>query len=183
MSALNQGESLYSSFQSARWAVQAAQPFQTPWLDDNGDGTSNSADGQEAQRRGFSYAGTFRPDDNWPPYITQVITPITVAKGHGVIRANVLDDDLVGHVWAVIYPPSYRPPATGEQIVSEALPTIMLLNQGNDSYAAAYTGFDEVGVYRVVVYADDNTGVEARPVAIEVRTGWKVFLPLVRKSN
>ena len=34
---------------AARWAVQAAQPFQTPWLDDNGDGLPNTALGQWEQ--------------------------------------------------------------------------------------------------------------------------------------
>ncbi len=182
VSSLNQGESLYSSFQSARWAVQAAQPYQTPWLDDNGNGIPNELlDGQEAQQRGFNFAGTLAAD-NWPPYIVQVTTPITVTQGQGLIRAKVFDNDLVSQVSAVIYAPSYQRPATSERLISETLPTLQLLDQGDDWYAATYTGFDEIGVYRVIVYAADDAGAEARPVAIEVRTGWEVFLPISIKG-
>jgi hypothetical protein len=190
VSALDRGESLHSSFQSALWAVQAARPFQTPWLDDNGDGKANDpTDGQEAARRGFDYPGTlmktyttYTEEEQWPPYIVWAEAG-PVVNGRAVITAEIRDDKSVRSTRVMIYPPSYQPPAAGERIISETLPTINLLAQGADSYAATYTGFDEIGAYRVVVYAGDNTGVEARPVAIEVRTGWKVFVPLVRKSN
>jgi hypothetical protein len=182
LSALEQNQSLFGSFQSARWAVQSSQPFQTPWLDDDGDGIPNEWDeGQEAQRRGFAYAGTLEGEE-WPPYIVQASGPVSVTQGRGVIRANVLDDEHVQRVWTVIYAPSYRPPETGEELVSEALPTIVLLNQGSGWYAATYTGFDEIGVYRVVVYAEDDGGLEAQPVAVEARTGWQVFLPVVLRG-
>lgn len=181
LDALREGASLYSSFQTARWAVQSAQPFQRPWLDDNGNGIPNEpTDGLEAQQRGFNFAGTFA-DDDWPPYIVQASGPITISQRRGVITAKVLDDQQVQLVWAVIFPPSYQPPVPGEELVSDPLPTIVLLNQGNGSYATTYTGFDEVGLYRVVVYAEDDQGVQARPVSIEVRTGWKVYLPIAMK--
>jgi len=183
VTALGQGESLYAGFQTARWAVQSAHPDQTPWLDDDGDGLANeTGEGQEAQRRGFSYAGTL-VNEGWPPYIVQATGPERVEQGRGVIRANVLDDERVRRVWAVIYAPSYQPPQPGEELVSETLPTIVLLEQGSGWYGATYTGFNEVGLYRVVIYAEDNAGQEARPVAIEVRTGWPVFLPLVERDH
>ena len=63
----------------------------------------------------------------------------------------------------------------------ESLPTIVLQDQELDWYGAAYTGFDEMGTYRVVVHAEDGEGLEARPLTIEVRTGWAVYLPVVLK--
>jgi hypothetical protein len=183
ISALEQGESLYAGFQTARWAVQSAHPDQTPWLDDDGDGIANeTGEGQEAARRGFTFAGTLG-DEAWPPYVVQATGPAEVEQGQGVIRAEVRDDERVRRVWAVIYPPSYQPPESGEEMPQENLPTIVLLDQGSDWYGATYTGFDEVGVYRVVVYAEDDGGLEARPLAIEVRTGWQVNLPLVLKQG
>jgi len=54
---------------------------------------------------------------------------------------------------------------------------------GDGWFAATYTGFDEIGLYRVVVYAEDNDRLEARPVAAEVRTGWQMFLPTLLKEQ
>jgi len=172
-----------TAFEWAKQAVQATGLSQEPWLDDNGDGIYDEAiDGQEAQRRGFAYAGTL-VDEEWPPFIVQATGPTTIQQGQGVIRANVLDDVSVRRVWAAIYPPSYQPPSPPrEDLVSETLPTIVLLDQGNGWYGAAYTGFNEIGVYRVVIYAEDNTLLGAQPVSIEVQTGWKVFLPVVLKD-
>jgi hypothetical protein len=59
----------------------------------------------------------------------------------------------------------------------------VLVDQGEDWYAATYTGFDEVGTYRVVVYAEDDDGLEARPLAIEIRAGYSVWLPLMIKGG
>jgi hypothetical protein len=179
--ALGQGESLYASFQTARWAVASARRGQTPWLDDSGNGVANEAgDGRLAEQRGFTY-GTL--DGRWPPHIWQVLGPTSIEQGRGTIQAYVLDDDTVHRVWAVIYAPSYRAPQDREKLVQEALPTLVLNDQGNGWFAATYTGFDEVGLYRVVIYAEDNDRLEARPVAVEVRTGWKMFLPVLLKDR
>jgi parallel beta-helix repeat protein len=179
--ALGQGESLYAGFQTARWAVASARRGQTPWLDDSGNGIANEAgDGRLAEQRGFTY-GTL--DGRWPPHIWQAHGPAAIEQGQGVIQAHVMDDHTVHRVWAVIYAPSYQPPQGGEKIVQEALPTLVLQDQGNDWYAATYTGFDEVGLYRVVVYAEDNDRLEARPVAVEMRTGWRTFLPVLLKER
>lgn len=183
LAALQDNESLYSAFHIARSATQIAHPVQTPWLDDNGNGVPNeAADGQEAQLRGFAYVGTL-VGEQWPPYIAQAVGPDEITQGNGVLRATVLDDEQVRRVWAVIYAPTYRPPAPGEEMVLEALPTLVLLNQGGSEFAATYTGFDELGMYRVVIYAEDNGGREARPVVVAVRTGWGIYLPLVLRGN
>ena len=179
ITALGAGGSLYGGFQSALWAAQAAYPGQTPWIDDDGDGVANeSADGEDAARRGFAFAGTL-PGEEWPPYVVQGMEPSKIDQGQGVIRAEVRDDEGVKRVWAVIYAPSYQAPETDDELVREMLPTIVLLDQGGDWYGATYTGFNEVGVYRVVIHAEDDDGREARPLAVEVWTGWQVYLPLV----
>ena len=70
-------------------------------------------------------------------------------------------------------------------MVRETLPTVMLLNQGDGWYAADYAAFNEVGAYRVVVYAEDNEDLGARPSALEVVVEpagplyERVYLPLV----
>jgi hypothetical protein len=182
LAALDQNSSLYLAFQSARWMTQVASgDFQTPWLDDNGNGVpSETTDGQEAQRRGFTYAGTLTAE-KWPPYIVEASGPTTFLNGSGVLRAKVLDNptDGVRRVWAAIYPPSYQPPPPSSGLVREVLSTIVLLDQGGDWYSAIYAGFNERGIYRAVIYAEDGEGLEARPVAITVSTGEYTYLPLV----
>ena len=179
--ALTQGASVYGAFESARGATRSGYPYQNPWLDANGNSIPNeAADAQIAALRGFAYAGTLS-GDQWPPYIAQT-TPVAVTAGRGNLRVEVRDDDAVRYVWAVIYPPSYTPPATQEELVQETLPTAMLLSQGNGWYGAQYTGFDEMGEYRVVFYAEDDLGLSAQPVAIMVQTGWAVYLPVVIKQ-
>jgi hypothetical protein len=184
LAALGQGQSLYNGFQSARAAVQIAYPDQTPWLDDDGNGIANeTTDGQEAQRRGFTYAGTF--DSRWPPYVAQVSGPAVAPNGQGTIRAQILDDpdSWIRRVWLVVYPPSYQPPSPGERLVNQTLPGAVLQDQGGGWYAVTYTGFTERGVYRVVLFAEDSDGLEARGVALTVHVGPAGFLPLVMRGN
>jgi hypothetical protein len=181
LTGLAQGMSLYSAFQSAQTAVVSEPPPQTPWLDDNGNGIPNDfADGIQAQQRGFNFAGTLA-DDHWPPYIVAAQGPQSIIQWQGVVSATVLDDIAVRRVWAVVYPPSYQPPATSTEWVRETLPTFVLLSQGNNTYAATYTGFNEIGLYHVMIYAEDDDHLQAQPLALEIRTGWRVFLPILMK--
>ncbi|MBV7334338.1 C13 family peptidase [Chloroflexi bacterium TSY] len=181
--ALEQGSSIFSSFQTARAAAQAANSLQQPWLDGDGDGVPNEqSDGEIAAQRGFGFAGTLS-EESWPPLIREAMGPTSIESNRGVIEATVLDDVEVDDVWAVIYSPSYVSPNEGEEIAQETsiLPTIVLQRKGNNRYAAEYPGFDERGIYRIVIYADDNEGLFARPVSIDVDTGRNIFLPLVRR--
>ena len=99
--------------------------------------------------------------------------------GTEVVTHLVRDDEGVKLVWAAIYAPSYKAPAPGQTLVREDLPTLVLLDQGHNNYGATFTGFDEPGLYRVMVYAEDHKGLQARPVSLEVRTHWPTYLPLV----
>jgi len=58
----------------------------------------------------------------------------------------------------------------------------LLDTNGDDVYSAEYLSFDEIGAYRVVVYAVDQEGLEGRPRDLQVRTGWPLYLPLVLKQ-
>lgn len=181
LGALRRGESLYNSFREAQIAARVANRAQQAWLDDNGNGQpEESSDGLIAAQRGFAFAGTFTTEQ-WPPYIAQVQPPGTLENGRGQVRADVRDDLKVADVWAIIYPPSYVAPTTGEALVQESLDTMKLLDQGNGWYGANYAGFAEIGAYRIVVFAEDEQGMLARPVAITVETGHRLFLPLITR--
>jgi hypothetical protein len=181
LAALERDMSLYGSFAEARASARQAHPGQVAWLDDDGDGLPNETeDGEEAQRRGFAYAGTFA-DEQWPPYVAWAQVR-DVTGDQGVIEAEVRDDSDVSSVYAVIYKPSYQPPdpAETEEMPQEDLPTVTLLDPDDDDvYSGLYEGFGEQGTYRVVIHARDDDLVEARPLAIETRTHWSLYLPLV----
>jgi hypothetical protein len=85
--------------------------------------------------------------------------------------------------WATIYKPSYLLP-TGDEMVQETLPTVMLLDQDGDHiYTGLYERFNEIGEYRIVIYAVDGESLRGRPRVIKARTGWPVYLPVVVKQK
>ncbi|MCL4830789.1 MAG: hypothetical protein KJZ86_00060, partial [Caldilineaceae bacterium] len=186
LSSLRQGATLYNSFMEANWAVLSASRLlkQTPWLDDDGDGAANGrGDGQLAVRRGFGFAGSFATAEHWPPYVRQVWGPTQIKNGLGTVEAEVLVNegkDKVKNVWAVVYPPSYQPPTGGSEMVASPV-GIPLIERGNNRYAIDYPNFTEIGTYRVVVNASSELGLLARPVTLEVTTGWQIFLPEVTR--
>lgn len=184
VTAMRQGMNLNGSFEEAQWAVGQAHPLQAPWLDDNGDGVANGdEDGNVAAQRGFAVSF-----DNvgWPPYIAQV----AVDQKAGEIEAEVQIEgsQVISQVWALLYPPSYEPPESGEDLGQEDVPRVALTDpEGDGLYTATTTAFTEAGTYRVVVYALDTTGLSARPkqafgVGGGLDLGHKVYLPLVMRE-
>ncbi|MGB0387704.1 MAG: hypothetical protein ACPGWR_23045 [Ardenticatenaceae bacterium] len=183
--ALDQNMSLYSAFEEAQEVAQSWHPDQVAWLDDNGDGQANgSADGEVAQQRGFAYAGSFA-DEQEPPYIAWAKGPTTIDNRRGQIEAHVQDDvpNSTLNVWAVIYDPSYTPPPPGQEIVlEENLPTIRLQDpDGDNVYSGEFAGFDQMGSYRIVVYAVDENGLQSRPRATVLQTGYELYLPAITR--
>jgi hypothetical protein len=178
--ALGEGQTVFDAFLRARWATQIAVPWQTPYLDDNGDGQANGGnDGNEAQRRGFTYSGTF-DQTNWQPYISSAqVTPGSQA-GSRIIRAKIADDKKVRSAYAIVYPPDYVPPPPQSQMVQPPLQTITLLDLGDGSWGATSFGFNQIGEYRLVIYADDFENALAQPVSVKAG-GARLFLPVLLK--
>ncbi len=189
---LRHNESLWSSFQRASWAAVAAHPSQIALLDDNGNGKPNEAtEGQEAARRGFTFAGSFAgdfgdkdEDANWAPFITdpKIITSST-RSSTVKIQSKIVDNKGVSFTWVEIYAPSYQPPQVGEEMVKSApSASLPLTDVGNGLYEANYPNFNEVGTYRIVIRARDGADVEARPKVIEyIPVGTLVYLPIIVK--
>ncbi|MEM7134466.1 MAG: hypothetical protein AAF702_49830 [Chloroflexota bacterium] len=182
ITSLQQGRNLFTSFSQARSFVTRLYPLQQPWVDSNGDQEVNrEVDYEIAAQRGFAYKGTFPgTEDSWPPYIAQASEPERITNRRGTIQAEVRDDQQVDLVWAVVYGPAYAPAESGQELVPESLPNIILQPQGNNQYEAEYAGFDEVGGYRIVVHAKDSEGHQARPITLQIEVGRRVYLPLVR---
>jgi hypothetical protein len=178
---LHQGYNLSVAFDEASSVARTIFSLQGAMLDADGDSVPNEfTDSNTAAKRSFAYAGTLGSE--WPPHIFSVQPPAAISNFRGVLVADVRDNVQVRQVWAIVYPPDYTAPPTGQELQAETLPTFLLtpLDNGN-RYAGEFTGFTQAGVYRIVVQAEDNDGLVARPVVIEVRTGRQVFLPLVKR--
>jgi hypothetical protein len=167
--------SLLTSFNQAKSAVDATGNNQTPWLDDNGDGLSNPADGTIASSRYVaSYFGTLLPD------ITAA--SVSLAGSSGTIEATVLrGDEAIDIVWAAVYAPSFQEPAYTSLELGVPLIELEADPLQEDVYSASYNAFSEEGVYRVVIYAADEVGNQGQPKSIQ--TGDQVvYLPLTTKG-
>lgn len=180
LTSLRQGRDLYASWRAAQEVVVRQFFDQTPWLDADGDGVPNEpADFAIAAQRGCALPKTLLKP--WPPRILPLEEQPVVERYRVVIQVRVLDDDRVAEVWAVVYPPSYSPPTNGRELVGETQEVIKLQSKGGDLYASAYSGFTEMGTYRLAIYARDNDGLVSAPELIEVMAGHALFLPLVRR--
>jgi cell division septation protein DedD len=179
--ALEEKRNLESAFAEARSIAKNHHGDQEAWIDDNGDGLPNRPeDGQVARQRSFARPGSLSSAP-WAPYVAQAATRSAGSTRHEIwaeVRDNTLDG--VQTVWAVVYPPSYQPPADSDALVSGPAP-LPLQSRGNNQYAALYGQFDEVGLYRIVVYAVDDEKLTSRPLAFTVQNGSKTFLPLVSR--
>jgi hypothetical protein len=191
LTALWRGSSLYGAFEWTGWALQVANPWQTPRLED-GEG------GSLAQQRGLTLAGA--PFDlRSPPTIAQVqyLPPESI---RAIVQARPGVD--IQEVRAVFYPPSYQPPESRGKLVRDPALPMLLLQENEDEredgdgdgthFEAAFTGvITASGTYRVVVYAQDASGMEAQPAALTVEAtvhdgdgdgdGRTLYLPLIRR--
>lgn len=188
LDALGRNESLFNAYQETKSSVQAAHQFQLPLL--NGD-TNNqpdeASDGALAATRGFGNVGSLDVR-NWPPHIFEAQLAGEILAGEATIQAEVRDDIDVKRVWAEIYLPGYSAPTEGDRLVHNEIDgtlvrSINLLDNGNHRYSTVFDNFNEPGTYRIVVYAEDESGVNARPRVIEVTVGQsldsgsKIYIP------
>jgi hypothetical protein len=173
-SAVAASQSLKDSFDQGKAAVEATPFNQTPWLDDNGDGLFNPADGAVAANRYIaSYFGGMLPE------ITTAV--VTVTNGIGTVQAFVEQgDEPTKIVWAAVYAPSFQEPTI--TTLNLGVPLIELSpDPAQDGlYTAHYNAFGEQGTYRVVVYAQDQGGNQALPKGVQTGKA-KIYLPVVMK--
>jgi len=183
---LQQGFNLSASFFEARSAAKNVYSLQDAWLDSNGNGLANEfEDAALAAQRSFAYAGSL-PGDEWPPHIFQAAAVTTGQDQTVRLRVDVRDDAGVRQVWAVVYAPGYTPPAANQVLQPEVLPTFLFTRVDNDNHwEAEIPGLTKSGRYQFFIHADDDQGLVARPVVVEVNTAGnndaKVFLPLVAR--
>lgn len=176
-SCLADSGNLEDCFNEGKEAVGVTGVNQTPMLDDNGDGAYIvGGDGGVARER---YVTRFFSSTR--PNITA--SNVQQTGDDGMLTATVEEGaETVDLVWAAIFPPSFQEPT--DVTLNLNLPVVRLEpvpNQAGQFQVNYPNGFIENGDYRIIFYAQDRLGVNAKPL----RQGDtpvlenSIFLPLV----
>lgn len=149
--------------------MQATGINQTPFLDDNGDGSV-------AQNRLITrFFSSVRP----------TIHSAAVQRNgvNGVLHATVSEGaEKVELVWAAIFPPSFQEPIGVTLNLNAPVVRLEPVSGQPGRYRVDYpNGFLEEGDYRIVFYAQDRLGLNATPVREGEASGGQVYLPLVAR--
>ena len=149
-------------------------------MDGDGNGLPNEeSDFLIASQRSFFVSATPIESNVWPPFIEEFSELSSIQDEQVTLRAQIRDDSPGIKAWAVIYPPSYRPPANSAEMVPETLEKVDLTVGSGDLFQGVYSNLSEPGRYRIVVHAEDENGLRARPASIEFVVGEQLFLPLL----
>lgn len=173
-SCLVDSQNLRACFNEGALAVSATGVAQTPWLDDNGDGQSTSADGSVAQGRFVT-----RNFSSIRPTIRLTSLDRTEGSADGTLHAFISEGaEEVDFVWAAIFPPSFTEPL--DVTLNLDVPRVRLepVPNSNGEFAFTYAGgFPEEGDYRIIFYAQDANGINAQPKALG--EGANTYLPMI----
>ncbi len=145
--------------------------IQHPLMDDNSDGIYCDKDGciADGDLARNTYIGSHTPIIGDAPVFKVSVSPSEISDGTttAVLSADeVSDEDGIDRVWAVIRPPDYILPPSGNPVVN--LPVVELVTEGNGRYKGTYEKFDVSGTYLVAVYARDTLGNTSSPKLAEV---------------
>ncbi|MEM7708011.1 MAG: C13 family peptidase [Pseudomonadota bacterium] len=164
------GLSLGDAFSLASVATTGVFASQIPQLEADGDGQTNSSSDLAAVENFFLIGnGTANIGD--APSIGSVSPDQSIlGTNSATLRANnVIDEDGIGRVWAVLRPPGFNPGSPDNPI--QDLPTVDLQSSGGGHYEGTFDGFSEVGTWQVAICASDSLGSTTVPMATTVTVG------------
>ncbi len=152
---------------------------QYPLMDDNNDGTYCYCDEDVCiPNQGYipdgdlarnTYIGSHTPIIGDAPFFKVSVSLSEISDGTktAVLSADeISDEDGIDRVWAVIRPPDYILPPSGNPVVN--LPVVELVSDGNGRYKGEYDKFNVSGTYLIAVYARDTLGNTSSPKLAEV---------------
>jgi sugar lactone lactonase YvrE len=189
------GLNIKNGFDLASEAIGLTTEYQTPLLDDNGNGKGNEPeDGALAQT---TFIGNGTQVSGEAPTIGSVSPNQTITGTSSALlyADNVTDVEGIARVWAVIRPPDYSQGSTDNPV--QELPSSDLMPVGGDRYEGTYDAFNILGTYHIAIYARDRIGNTSIPKlttvtvndplrrrAIIVAGGWQSdpLWPAIEKS-
>ncbi len=142
------GVNIRDAFRNVREAIRflSGNHYQSPRLDDNGNGVGNElSDGRLARKHTIGLGIRLASDD-------PVVTPILVKDGSISVEKVTPIKGKVEEVWAII-----TPPARNFELFSETEEPLQLLPDENGRYEETYN-FPTFGDYQVTIYAKDQEG-------------------------
>jgi len=160
------GLSLLDSFDRTHDAMAVATAYQTPLLDDNGNGSGNDAEDGALARETHIGNGTMIAGD--APSIGSVspFQTIQATRTANLYADGVIDPDGIARVWAVAGPPGYMQGSADNPV--RGLPSCDLAPVGNDRYEASWNVFTVPGTWQVSIYARDVLGNTSVPLLATV---------------
>lgn len=170
------GLDVKASFDAAADALAQTFDYQTPLLDDSGDGAGNGAtDGALAD---VTFIGNGTPQQWQGPAIGAVSAPQNIdGTATATVWADpVTDADGVARVWCVVRPPDYAQESAENAITG--LPGFDLQHVSSDRYEASPGIFTTPGTYTLLIYARDTIGNTSLPQQTTVT----VTNPLMRRA-
>ncbi|MCP4345480.1 MAG: hypothetical protein GY795_08130, partial [Desulfobacterales bacterium] len=153
--------------QAFNWASDQMKKYQTPVIDENGDGIPESRDSLTIAKEIHLRRG-YRPY-TFKPRIFNVNKPNTLnGETSATLWANVRfdrDGSPMERVWAVITPPDFLPELSPDiPVTDEDIPILELADPDNDGvYEGIYNNFSSKGTYSVSFYAMNSHGLYSLP--------------------
>jgi len=162
------GARLQQAFLRASNGIQYSCGYQTPQLDDNGNGIGNEV--SDGSRAGSTTLGVGIMVAASPPVVGSVSSHITLSGGasSAVISAwSVTSASPLERVWVVITPPNYDLISKGDR--KGYFPVLELSDVGSGRYQAKYSRFSTPGIYNITIFARDINGKTSLPAQAQVR--------------
>jgi hypothetical protein len=161
------GDSFYDSYVNARNSlVIAYDDKQHPLIEGNGNGIADESGDKDAARQ-VKVGKEIRTGGGIPTIGS--VSPAQTLNGQTsatIYAADVIDEDGISRVWAVITPPDYSPGSPDNPVTD--LPMLELNSMGANRYEGTYASFSETGAYNVAIYAADAYGIMSLPVQTTV---------------
>jgi hypothetical protein len=134
-------------------ARDAMLPYQSAWLDANGDGIY--AAGVDPALVAGTYVGPSFIAGQDIPQIGHVMENQTLFGGtEAALRAyDIVSDYPLDQVWCLVVPPGHDPNPANP--VADLPSLDLAFNPDTRRYEAQYSGFSEVGIYKLIYYARD----------------------------
>jgi len=171
------GLDVYDSYELARNTTNYHIDDQNPQIDADGNGYANE-DSDFLNSQGVFIGSGMTMQEN-SPKIGRVSAPefIDQTKTAKIEAIDVVDDDGISRVWAVVRPPNLDLNSNENDIITK-LPFVDLVYKGENRYEGFYEHFHVPGIYVIAVYATDKIGNTCIPSLVTVN----VKNPIRRKA-
>lgn len=149
------GTDLYSSFTTSKAAMGDITAYQSPEIDDNGNGIGNESEDGEIARELFLFNRARAIDE--APTVGEISPPQELEEDQteASFFAEVADDgETIARVWAIVIPPTGIPDAPTSEVLDSMGFELEYVGEGR--YEGVFDEFVESGEYTVDFFVLDG---------------------------